>query len=65
MENAAPDGPRIIGSHDAADLLGVSQRTVQRMADTGTIPVIRTTVGRRREYLFDADAIEEYAHKSS
>lgn len=65
MRKKTPNGPRIIGTHDAADLLGVSQRTVQRMADTGTIPVIRTTVGRRREYLFDADAIEDIAHKTS
>lgn len=57
-----PDGDRIIGSHEAADLLHVSQRTIQRLALTGEIPVV-ATIGKRGEYLFRTSDIE--AHKSS
>jgi excisionase family DNA binding protein len=56
------DPNRIVGTHEAADLLGVSRRTVQRLALTGEIPVI-ATVGKRGEYLFKASDIE--AHKTS
>lgn len=52
------EGLGIIGSDQAAAILGVSVRTVQRKADTGSIPVLSTGIGKRREYLFDADVIE-------
>jgi len=57
--------PKIIGSHEAAEILGISVRSVQRKADTGTIPVIHSKIGRRVEYAFDADVIEELAHHTS
>jgi excisionase family DNA binding protein len=63
MEDGQP--AEVIGSVQAAELLGWSVRTVQRKADTGEIPVIRTQVGRRKEYVFDAAAIEEIAHKEA
>jgi excisionase family DNA binding protein len=56
------DGDRIIGTHEAADLLHVSRRTVQRLALTGEIPIIGT-VGKRGEYLFRASDVE--AHKTT
>ena len=57
--------PEIIGSHEVADILGVSFRTVQRKAHTGQIPVISSGIGRRTEYAFDRAAIEEIAHHTS
>jgi phage terminase Nu1 subunit (DNA packaging protein) len=55
--------PKIIGSEEAARILGKSPRTVQRLANTGEIPVIMRNIGRRTEYAFDAAVIEEIAHK--
>lgn len=44
-------------TRQAAEVLNLSQSTVQRMADEGTIPSYRTPGGFRR---FDAFAVQEY-----
>lgn len=57
--------PDWINSQEAARILGVSLRTVQRKADTGQIPVVSAGFGRRTEYVFERVKIEEIAHKAS
>lgn len=54
---------RIIGTAEAADILGWSQRKVQRQVNTRPIPIIRDKVGGRVEYLFDRDVIEHLAEE--
>jgi hypothetical protein len=54
-------GDRIIGTPEAAQILGWHKRKVQRAANTGQIPVVGT-LAARGEYLFDADVIEKIAH---
>lgn len=58
----APDAPRIIGTSEAAAILGWDQRKVQRAANTGQIPIVGKLGGNER-LVFDADVIEEIAHK--
>ena len=49
--------PNTYSSREAADLLDLSQSTVQRMADDGQLPSFRTPGGFRR---LDAGAVQEY-----
>ena len=57
------DDERIIGTADAAEILGVSQRTVQRAVKTGAIPIVRR-IGRG-DALLRATQIEELAHQGT
>jgi hypothetical protein len=59
---AAEDDDRIIGTADAAKVLGWSQRKVQRAVTTGAIPIVGH-IGIRRDALFRATQIEELAHQ--
>lgn len=54
-------GDRIIGTPEAAEILGWHKRKVQRAANTGQIPIVGT-LSARGEYLFDAEVIEQLAH---
>jgi len=49
--------PNTYSSREAADILDLSQSTVQRMADEGQLPSFRTPGGFRR---LDAGAVQEY-----
>jgi predicted site-specific integrase-resolvase len=51
-----------IGTATAAELLGWTQRRVQRAANTGQIPVVATVEPDGR-YLFKKAAIEELARR--
>jgi predicted DNA-binding transcriptional regulator AlpA len=59
--NEPDTGDRIIGTQEAADLLGISRRTVQRMVAewvrTDTAPIQISTVGTRGEYVFHVSDI--------
>lgn len=46
-----------ISPWDASKALGISQRTVARLADRGDIRAIRPTGGHRRYYAPDIEAI--------
>lgn len=50
----------MIGTATAAELLGWTQRRVQRAANTGQIPVVATVAPDGR-YLFTKASIEEIA----
>lgn len=58
---AAPDEPKIIGSQEAAEILGWDRRKVQRAVNTGQIPVVGK-LGPQGKLMFDAAVIEEIAH---
>ena len=49
--------PNTYSSREAADILDLSQSTIQRMADDGQLPSFRTPGGFRR---LDAGAVQEY-----
>lgn len=49
--------PNTYSSREAADILDLSQSTIQRMADHGQLPSFRTPGGFRR---LDAGAVQEY-----
>jgi len=52
----------LLTSAEASDLLGVTRRTVQRMADAGTLPIAHKNPGRTGAYLFrraDVEALRE------
>lgn len=53
------EGDRIIGTPEAADILGWNIRKVQRKANTEEIPIVGRTTGRHGEYLFRASEIEQ------
>lgn len=70
MEAQAADGDRIIGTQEAADELGWSRRTLQRVikewVETDTAPVPITRIGARQEYVFHVSDLEAIkAAKSS
>jgi hypothetical protein len=50
----------LIGTSDAAAILGITPRSVQRKANTGQIPIVGT-LGVRGEYVFDEAEIERLA----
>lgn len=58
----ADGGPTIIGTPEAAQILGWTQRKVQRAASTGQIPIVGT-LGARGEYVFDPVKIAELAER--
>jgi excisionase family DNA binding protein len=41
----APTEPKLIGATRAAEILGISRRTVSKYAVTGAIPIYSTTPG--------------------
>ncbi len=51
----------LIGSTDVATRLGVSPRTVHRLAQSGALPpAVRGPGGMHGSLLFDPDAVEAY-----
>lgn len=58
---AAPE-PIIIGTPEAAEILGWDKRKVQRAANTGQIPIVGR-LGARGEYLFREDVVAELAER--
>lgn len=50
---------KLLTSTEAGRILGCSARTVQRMADAGTLPCVQKLPGPNGAYLFSLDAIEE------
>lgn len=58
---AVPEGVGpVVGTLRAAELLGVTDRTVIRWADEGTLPVAyRTAGGHRRFRLADVQAMKD------
>ena len=54
----------LIGTSDAAVILGITPRSVQRKANTGQIPIVGT-LGVRGEYVFDEAVIEEHAKQEA
>jgi excisionase family DNA binding protein len=55
--SAASTGPLLVGLDEAAELLGLSERTVARLVADGELPSLK--VGRRR--LFSLRRLEEWA----
>ena len=53
MTNQAPP----ITAPEAAQILGCSSRTIQRMVDTGDLPILRKLPGPNGALLFDPDAV--------
>ncbi|HCT5225610.1 helix-turn-helix transcriptional regulator [Corynebacterium striatum] len=51
----------IIGTAEAAKLLGVSRSTVNRRAGLGTLPVVKKLPGKLGNYLFDREVLEAIA----
>lgn len=49
---------------DVAKILGVSVRTVHRMAESGDLPFEVKVPGPRGAYVFDEDAIKAHATKA-
>lgn len=58
----ATEADRIVGTPEAAEILGWDQRKVQRAAKTGEIPIVGR-LSARGEYLFREDVIEELAKR--
>jgi excisionase family DNA binding protein len=53
----------LIGTTGAADVLGVSLRTVKRMAIDGELPVHQKLPGQTGAYLFRLDDVERLARR--
>lgn len=51
----------LLTTAEAADILGLSQRTVQHLVKTGEIPVIRKVPGGRGSYLLGKSDVVHYA----
>jgi excisionase family DNA binding protein len=49
--------PNILGTSDAARVLGVCENTLRKWADQGRIPSLRDSKNRR---VFYADALRDY-----
>lgn len=52
----------LVGSTEAARILGTTERTVQRKANTGAIPIAAKIPGRTGAYLFERADVEAIAH---
>lgn len=55
------DEERLIGTTEAAGILGVNRATVIRWADKGLIPQVRKLPGKNGARLFDSKAIRRKA----
>lgn len=56
----------LVTSPQAAQILGVSARTVQRLADAGTLPVAQKLPGPNGAYLYKrADVLAHAAEKAT
>lgn len=56
--------PDLIASTEAARLLNIDARTVQRKAERQEIPTVGKLPGRTGAFLFDRDVIEALAAES-
>jgi len=56
VRRATSSGPRLIGTTEAADRLGVSPRRVRQLIDSGRLPAASV-----RPYLVDRDDVEALA----
>lgn len=56
-----PTEPALLTSPQVGQILGKSARTVQRMADDGTLTVAQKLPGPNGAYLFSAAEVEAYA----
>lgn len=58
--------PDLIGTAEAASILGKSHRTVHRMVDAGTLtPALVAPGGFKGVYLFNRRDVERLAHKDA
>ena len=57
--------PHLIGTSEAAEILGKSPRTVQRMVKAGTLVPEVATPGGRGSYLFRRDSIVLIAQRDA
>jgi len=55
----------LITTRQAAEVLGKSERTVQRMATSGQLPYVQRLAGPTGVYLFDPDVVHELARELS
>ena len=53
MGTAPESTPDLLSTSEAADLLGMSVRKVQRLAQAGKLPYVRQLPGPTGAYLFD------------
>ena len=55
----------LIGTREAADILGVTQRTVKRLAKLHTLPSVHKMAGNTSAYLFERDEVERLRDERS
>lgn len=55
----------LIGTREAARVLGMSRSTVNRRAGTGLLPYVEKLPGRLGSYVFDRHTIEQIAKEST
>lgn len=56
--------PDLLGTAEAAELLGFSPRKVHRLANTGALPIVGR-LGQRGDLVFSQEALQEIAKKDS
>ena len=56
------DDIELIGTQEAADLIGKSRETLIRRVHAGIIPAIGR-LGRRQDFVFDRAVIDEYVRQ--
>lgn len=59
MASYAQGPPALLGAREVADLLGVSRRTVWRLADAGALPRVHVAQRAVRYRLEDVEALIE------
>lgn len=62
MTKAASTAPDLIGTAEAAEIIGIDRSTLTRLADRGEIPSIRPVPGIRSPLLFaraDVEALRD------
>lgn len=57
------DLPVLLSTRQAARLLGVTIRTIQRFADAGDLPAVYRFEGKRGAYLFHVADVEALAKR--
>lgn len=65
MATAMTDDTTLIGSKEAAELLGLTYATFKRRAKAGKIPRVAKMTGDTGAYLFDRSEIERLAAEAA
>ena len=58
------DAPLLVSRERAADLLGVSIRTLQRLTNSGELPAVRFGTGGRKVVRYKVSDLETFCTKS-